>query len=305
MRQPRWTWPVGRPWLVDSRVLSMSRLLSNLKFQCPYQASGLSPSRRLRLPFSLSTTSTTSVEKNSKSHTHHSLSRSTLAEWGKEREKGGKEGEKRRRGHGGESEQRSRLRRGLRGAAQEAGPREPQAPGGEHALGPFPSRRMTDQSMDAPSLFFLSSLPISAGSSIDLFLFLTLAPVFSAQDLGIKEMSKSLLQAARLQKQNKVLAARTPLAPRARALRASDAVLSCCHSVCRPACARAPRRGRSSTPPRCGVLRGRRPRFPTRTMWVLHWTVCNTDKKTHFSWKLVLLLYPAWRSRRISFLQFL
>ena len=76
---------------------------------------------------------------------------------------------------------------------------------------------MTDQSMDAPSLFFLSSLPISAGSSIDLFLFLTLAPVFSAQDLGIKEMSKSLLQAARLQKQNTVLAARTPLAPRARA----------------------------------------------------------------------------------------
>ena len=75
---------------------------------------------------------------------------------------------------------------------------------------------MTDQSMDAPSLFFLSSLPISAGSSIDLFLFLTLAPVFSAQGLGIKEMSKSLLQAARLQKQNKVLAARTPLAPRAR-----------------------------------------------------------------------------------------
>lgn len=73
--------------------------------------------------------------------------------------------------------------------------------------------------------FFLSLLPFPAGSSIDLFLFLTLAPVFSAQDLGIAEMSKSLLQAARLQKLNKVLVARTPLAPRARAIRASVVML--------------------------------------------------------------------------------
>jgi len=46
------------------------------------------------------------------------------------------------------------------------------------------------------------------------------------EDLGISEMSKSLLQAARLQKQNKVLAARTPIAARARASRASVATLS-------------------------------------------------------------------------------
>lgn len=79
----------------------------------------------------------------------------------------------------------------------------------------------------SPSLFEFSFLRFSpvGSSSIDLFLFLTLAPVVSAQELGITEMSKSLLQAARLQKQNKVLAARTPLVPRARALRASVAML--------------------------------------------------------------------------------
>ena len=139
-----------------------------------------------------------------------------------------------RRRHGDEGEQR-RLRRGLRGAAQEAGPREPQAPRGERARPPSCSLQTGGGSIHGspPFTAFLPSTlasplppPISAGSSIDLLSPLTVAPGSSAQDLGISEMSKSLLQAARLQKQNKVLAARTPIAARARASRASVATLS-------------------------------------------------------------------------------
>ena len=80
---------------------------------------------------------------------------------------------------------------------------------------PAPSKRVADQSTDPPFYCFppfdpaFSPSPsISAGSLIDLLSSLTVAPGPSAQDLGISEMSKSLLQAARLQKQNKVLAAR-------------------------------------------------------------------------------------------------
>lgn len=50
---------------------------------------------------------------------------------------------------------------------------------------------------------FCSSPPVRTGSSIDLSMLLRLVSCSSLQDLGISEMSKSLLQAARLQKQNK------------------------------------------------------------------------------------------------------
>jgi hypothetical protein len=119
---------------------------------------------------------------------------------------------------------------------------------------------------------FRSSPPIRAGSSIDLSVLLTLVPFSFVQDLGISEMSKSLLQAARLQNKSKVLL-QSPLpcacAVRTRLLmrtNVSSGDSTCFDGSCRAASARARRRGRSSTPPRCGDPRGQRPRFPTRMM---------------------------------------
>ncbi|TVU19890.1 hypothetical protein EJB05_36140, partial [Eragrostis curvula] len=51
--------------------------------------------------------------------------------------------------------------------------------------------------------FFRSTPPIRAASSIDQLVLLTHVPGSFPQELGIKEMSKSLLQAARLQNKNK------------------------------------------------------------------------------------------------------
>jgi hypothetical protein len=55
-----------------------------------------------------------------------------------------------------------------------------------------------------PPPFFRSPPLIPVGSSIDLLVLLTLVPCSFPQDLGIPDMSKSLLQAARLQNKSKV-----------------------------------------------------------------------------------------------------